>query len=48
MKNLFKKYALTVLISMGSGAAGTTAVLYYDNITTAFTCIGDIEWQLKN
>jgi len=48
MKDLIKKYALTVLISMGSGAVGTTAVLYYDNINKAFTCIGEIEWQLKS
>lgn len=48
MKELFKKYAINVILSISSGALGTTAVLYYDNVNQVFTCIGDIEWQLKD
>jgi hypothetical protein len=48
MKELFKKYAINVIISLASGAAGTTGVLYYDSIDQVFTCIGDVQWQSKD
>ena len=48
MKDIVKKYALTVLISMGSGAVGTSTVVYYDNVKQALSCIGDITWQSKD
>jgi hypothetical protein len=48
MKELFKKYAINVILSISSGAVGTTAVLYYDNISQVFTCIGEVQWQSKD
>ena len=48
MKEMIKKYIGVILAAFLSSAAGTSTVVYYDNVKLALSCIGDITWQSKD